>query len=996
MKLLLSFCVVLTCAVAIISTAPAAHQSRAEVAGSQQQTAAKRFLSQLQRESAERRVRRQGSGSSTEATTSSPVTLPGGATLPTIPENFTLPTIPGDLTLPTLPSTLPSITTPSLPGGSTLPSDATIPSTLPTLPPDFTVPTLPSTIPNPTLPENFTFPTIPSTITVPTLPDDLTTLPTLPFNLTFPPEVENATIPTLNITIPPFNLENFTLPTIDLENVTLPPINLENFTLPPLENLTLPPQLENLTFPPDFTFPTVLPTALSDLLTQLVQGNVPSLDSLISSALTTDVTGECGNGWTRLFNQSVGGVSNGLRAVDSFGKLGAGYLRGNRYALGDYDQCFSLSSTQYCLSDLIVRLNDGNVPDPELLYAICLPKSCSNEDITNAISSTNDQLEFLNISIEISSISCEEETKTSYNAGAALMIVIWVLIGLIIIGATSFHVFVTTMKRHRNTQETMEINEDHSINNDDKYTDDKKSKVFKLVLAFSLCKSVPSLLSTERPDPKLDDITSLHGLKVMSLLWVILGHTHLWAIFFDSHTSYVYQNVVPRFSYQAVLSSPFGFDSFFLLSGILVTYVALNRLAAGKSKKKYVKLAAQYLRQVLHFSPVYAVVLFTYWLLTVHFADGPLWQRAVGVDSSLYENCKENWWTNFFYINNFHPWANLDQCMPWAWYVASEFQFFIAAPLLVVPLALVYPLGLVITIVLLIGNVILLGALTGGYDLSASIFLDLDLSRPIVDENIVVDGRNSIDDIHTKPWARIGPFLLGIILGFVLFKKIKPFFRRPINHIIYACLWVIAFGLCFATVYGTYGAFDDGGDITEGEAIVYQMFSRITWSLGLSIVIFACHNGYGWVANDFLSMKFWTPLSRLSLLVYLIHPVVLFVLFYSRRAPVYGTDITLAVYTIATVVLSYGAAGIVAAFVDFPLRLFEDTVLGFVGLAQEDKDRVRRRTEEENRQMAEEGVVGHENYYFSELERAEQKRMEAEEGDAEEDAAEPEKPLSEL
>lgn len=90
--------------------------------------------------------------------------------------------------------------------------------------------------------------------------------------------------------------------------------------------------------------------------------------------------------------------------------------------------------------------------------------------------------------------------------------------------------------------------------------------------------------------------------------------------------------------------------------------------------------------------------------------------------------------------------------------------------------------------------------------------------------------------------------------------------------------------------------------------------------------------------------------------------------------PVYGTDITLAVYTIATVVLSYGAAGIVAAFVDFPLRLFEDAVLGFVGLAQEDKDRVKRRAEEENRQkIAEEGVVGHENYYFSELERAEQK-----------------------
>ena len=40
-------------------------------------------------------------GSSTEPTTSTPFTLPGGLTLPTLPENFTLPTLPEGFTLPT-------------------------------------------------------------------------------------------------------------------------------------------------------------------------------------------------------------------------------------------------------------------------------------------------------------------------------------------------------------------------------------------------------------------------------------------------------------------------------------------------------------------------------------------------------------------------------------------------------------------------------------------------------------------------------------------------------------------------------------------------------------------------------------------------------------------------------------------------------------------------------------------------------------------------------
>ena len=649
------------------------------------------------------------------------------------------------------------------------------------------------------------------------------------------------------------------------------------------------------------------------------------------------------------------GISEVVRTVDAFGKLGAGYLQGNLYALGDYDECFSLTNTQYCLSDVVITF-DGE--DLEIIYAICLPQTCGNDDIIQAVNSTNEQLFLFHVAIKISSISCEDKTKAPYNAGAIIMILIWCLIGAMVIGATVVHATLSTIKRHKKGKKDLEIAAE--IPSIDAPNDTEGGTVSKFAFALSLYKTVPAMLSTDWPQQKSSVVTSLHGLKVISLLWIILGNTHLWSMFFDSNSSLVMNNVVTRFSYQAILSSPFGFDSFFLLSGTLIAYVALQKMANKKTKRHYAILTTQYIRRILHFTPVYAIILFSYWLLTVHFGDGPFWRNTIGVGSTLYKNCEKNWWTNLFYINNLYPWANLDECMPWSWYVSNEIQFFVFAPVMIVPLYLFYPIGLAVVGVFLVASVIVLGGITGVYKLSASVFLDLDTS---LDSNAIVPyERNAIDDIQIKPWTHVSPFAIGILVGFLIFKKVRlTSFRAPITHVIYACLWVLAIGLCFSTVYGLHGAYDGEDSLTGGEEIVYQMFSRVSWALGLAIVIFSCHNGYGWIVNDFLSMKIWTPLSRLSLITYLVHPIVLFVIFYTRRGPVYSTDITLAMYAIAAAVLSYGAAAIIASFVHLPLLHVETAALMMVGLSGGGRQDTKSNALDDEQEM--EAGLTHENYY---------------------------------
>lgn len=53
---------------------------------------------------------------------------------------------------------------------------------------------------------------------------------------------------------------------------------------------------------------------------------------------------------------------------------------------------------------------------------------------------------------------------------------------------------------------------------------------------------------------------------------------------------------------------------------------------------------------------------------------------------------------------------------------------------------------------------------------------------------------------------------------------------------------------------------------------------RVIWSIALCYVIFACYHGYGGPVNKFLSLPIWRPLSRLSFVTCLVHPLVMIAL----------------------------------------------------------------------------------------------------------------------
>ena len=659
------------------------------------------------------------------------------------------------------------------------------------------------------------------------------------------------------------------------------------------------------------------------------------------SAAMANISDECIQAVNETVNEGVNSTLwTILKMVDSTGKVPAGLFQGNIYADGAYDECFSLDNTAYCTGMVNITEEIG------WKFGMCVPRGCNGKDIAIVVNATgvlasNEQTSY-----------CLNTKSPPFNAGAIIMITVCCLFGLMVILGSLMHcIFIYRREGLKyfvgkpqkspkmvaiteDLQDKKEINiSDHdqtSLLKDTVEKEEKPKKGFKpmeFIEAFSVFKNIPTILSTKQPPSA---ITSLNGLRVISMFWVILGHTHLWVLYSTGVDNILeLKNVLSRFSFQAVGNAYFAVDSFFFLSGLLVAYLTLRQMARKKGRFPFL---IYYVHRYLRLTPAYAFVIFFFWLMSMHLADGPSYFQITGADSFQYKACAKYWWTNLLYISNLYPWKLRDECIAWSWYLANDMQFFTITPLILIPMYHLLPLGLILISGFLFVSFLITAALTRVFDLQANTFA---MAAYDYTTNVTVTAQ---DVLYTKPWHRISPYLVGLVLGYLLYRNAQIPFKRAVNLIIYLIMWLIAAGILMSCLYGLYLTWH-GHTPSLFENIIYNTFSRFAWGVSLALIVFACHNGYGWVINSFLSMKFWIPLSRLSYNAYLFHPLVVSAVIGSARKSIHYYDINMAAFAIANVVLSYGAAALVAVLVEFPLGNIEQAVFKMVGLGGRESTR---------------------------------------------------------
>lgn len=171
------------------------------------------------------------------------------------------------------------------------------------------------------------------------------------------------------------------------------------------------------------------------------------------------------------------------------------------------------------------------------------------------------------------------------------------------------------------------------------------------------------------------------------MAWIILGHTCIISFKYSDNME-LRKYVEEQFFFQTITNGAFSVDTFFFISGFLVSFIYFRTNAKGKLEKLS-KGVNEFHAGALHFiglvgyrfvrlTAPYLYVLGIVEVTMKYFASNSVFEPP----TMDHVNCPKYWWRNVLYINTLFPVQ--DMCMLWSWYLANDTQFYIIGAIILI------------------------------------------------------------------------------------------------------------------------------------------------------------------------------------------------------------------------------------------------------------------------------------------------------------------------
>ncbi|VEN43510.1 unnamed protein product, partial [Callosobruchus maculatus] len=528
---------------------------------------------------------------------------------------------------------------------------------------------------------------------------------------------------------------------------------------------------------------------------------------------------------------------------------------------------------------LRLHLNSSFTTEEKILHlGLCLPHICTEDDVKKIVEETSKPSKKITVRVE-----AVRSSHNKYNIWAdktfLVLCVTTVFVIFLLIAGTCFDYYLEYLKKCKLKAKNCMFSSKIDMSMPDSKT--KNGLILReMLLAFSVRENMRHICDQTVGS---DTLPVIHGLKAISMAWVILGHTCIIAFKYSDNMEY--RKVVQKeFLFQTISNGTFSVDTFFFTSGLLVSFLYFRTNAKGKLDplNKGNGFVAGFLHFIglisYRFARLTVPYLFTLGIVEVSMK----WFHYNSVfepPTMDHVNCPNFWWRNVLYINTLFPVDEM--CMLWSWYLSDDTQFYVVGAIMLILATSHFKSAAALLMTFMLSSWI-----TTGYVAFSNSHL------PGSDDPLAL-----FDKIYDKPWTRLGPYLVGMCTGWVLFKKDC---RIHFSKLALSAGWTASFSVLLALVYGLYNT-----RLSAWSGAAYSAMSHSAWAMGLSWIVIACITGHGGVVNKILSATILYPFSRVTYCAYLLHPIAIRVMVMSMDSPLHlGSIVTVIIY-LGQVVASY-------------------------------------------------------------------------------------------
>ncbi|KAL0819720.1 hypothetical protein ABMA28_007773 [Loxostege sticticalis] len=589
---------------------------------------------------------------------------------------------------------------------------------------------------------------------------------------------------------------------------------------------------------------------------------------------------------------------------DSVSSQPLGILSGNRYQLGNFDQCMNPPwlkthpevQSQYCLAEVSLERTDNAKkrrlddikpyenaldfiqhhtpnyrPLSYLTWGACVPAVCQPRSVERLVSAVLARSHLgaagLRPRIAVSEPCQQRNSPREFDGVFYAFIAVMVVLAIVCLICT----IITARKRENDNSLSLDI-----------------------CKAFCLKENSKDLLRMQK-----EGIEVIYGIRYLTICFIVMCHQA------GMLNSGPISNGIGVDKELAL--SPFAVfllhddvfvDTFFVISGFLMakTITSYKRLP-----NIFVLALKRYIRLVV----ALAVVIFYVCAIFPYTGSGPLWERFKTGETGA---CRANWWVNLLMLSNY---VNTDNvCIVVSWYIPCDFHLFVLSCITYALYKRWRYLGLAIASVLSIASIIAPGVVNYVNNLSAVQLFTFDfVADPRANEQFQL--------AYIKTHTRAAAYIIGFFAGsyFNTHKSEKDLMLSKKRSLVGACAAVVI--MLLVMVSGTSYLWRN---YSPTEGALYAALNRPVWAVGLVMLILCCSFGKVPLLKSFLSWYPWVPLSRLAYGLYLVHTVLIIRNVGIARNPVYYDNLSVFMSSLSVIALGTFYAYIIWLLAEAPIN----------------------------------------------------------------------------